>query len=79
MNDDIRRWTTTHDDRQRTKNSGWQRHSETSRETQSYTAAKHNTVVKNQHWAEKWADAEKRTVDFCGLQMKTAQATHTET
>jgi len=29
-----------------------------------------STVVKNQHWAGKWADAEKRTVDFCGLQMK---------
>jgi len=32
--------------------------------TETHRAAKHTTVVKNQHWAEKWAVAEKRTVDF---------------
>jgi len=38
---------------------------------------KHTVGVKNQHVAEKQADAEKRTVDFCGLQMKIGWA-HTQ-
>jgi hypothetical protein len=29
-----------------------------------HTAAKNRTVVKNQHTAKKWADAEKRSTDF---------------
>jgi hypothetical protein len=31
-----------------------------------YTAAKYRTLVKNRHTAEKWAQAEKRSVDFVG-------------
>ena len=58
------RGTVEHDERQ-TENSGSQRrHSETNIETQSYTAAKHGTVVKNQHTVGKWAVAEKRSTDF---------------
>jgi hypothetical protein len=36
------------------------------RETDRYTntAAKYTAVVKNQHTREKWADAEKRSVDL---------------
>jgi hypothetical protein len=31
---------------------------------QKYTEAKYRTMVKNQHTAEKWAQAEKRSTDF---------------
>ena len=34
--------------------------------TAKHRAAKHGTVVKNQHWAGKWAVAEKRSTDFYG-------------
>jgi hypothetical protein len=33
-------------------------------EIHKHTAAKYSTVVKNQHTAEKWAQAEKRSVYF---------------
>ena len=35
-------------------------------EAQKHTAATHRGVVKNQHWAGKWAVAEKRSTDFYG-------------
>lgn len=34
-------------------------------EQKKYTE-QHNTVVKNQYWAGKWAVAEKRSTDFYG-------------
>jgi hypothetical protein len=36
----------------------------TKTEKQEHTAAKYGEVVKNQHTAEKWAHAEKRSRDF---------------
>jgi hypothetical protein len=38
----------------------------TKTEKHKHTAAKHSAVVKNQHTSEKWAQAEKRSVDFVG-------------
>jgi hypothetical protein len=38
----------------------------TKTEKQEQTAEKYRAVVKNQHIAEKWAHAEKRSRDFVG-------------
>jgi hypothetical protein len=39
---------------------------DTDTQTHKHTAEKYRTVFKNQHSAEKWAQAEKRSVDFVG-------------
>jgi hypothetical protein len=52
-----------HDERRTVDDNG-----DTVRQTQknreTHRAAIHRGVVKNQHWAEKWAIAEKRSTDF---------------
>jgi len=57
------RRTVKHDERRTVDDNG-----DTVRQTQknreTHRAAIHRGVVKNQHWAEKWAIAEKRSTDF---------------
>jgi len=61
MNDE-RRQTTNNEQRTVDDNGDTVGQAEKNRET--HRAATHRGVVKNQHWAEKWAVAEKRSADF---------------
>ncbi len=51
-------------DKQRTVDDNGDTVRQAQQNREAHTTAKHSTVVKNQHTAEKWANAEKRTVDF---------------